>query len=146
MTNVHVHIVVSTLPEAKHGCLQRLRTVITSPEQYVEVPRLDPAVEGLKLVRALLEGQRRGVTAAQEEKIEKALLGCSLPLYIKLLVGEAALWRSWMLESECTLSISIPDMINALLERIEGEHGRIFVSHALGYLTAAKRGLSEQEV
>ena len=33
-----------------------------------------------------------------------------------------------------------------LLDRIENQHGKILVSHALGYLTAAKSGLSEAEL
>ena len=33
-----------------------------------------------------------------------------------------------------------------LFERIENQHGKILVSHALGYVTAAKGGLSEAEL
>ena len=33
-----------------------------------------------------------------------------------------------------------------LFDRIENQHGKILVSHALGYLTAAKSGLSEAEL
>lgn len=33
-----------------------------------------------------------------------------------------------------------------LLDRIENQHGKLLVSHALGYLTAAKSGVSEAEL
>lgn len=37
-------------------------------------------------------------------------------------------------------------VINALFERMERYHGRVFTSHALSYLTASKSGLSDVEM
>lgn len=36
--------------------------------------------------------------------------------------------------------------INALFSRIEKQHGQVLVRHALGYVTAAKSGLTETEL
>lgn len=38
------------------------------------------------------------------------------------------------------------DSIMMLFERIEKQHGRLLVFHALAYITAAKSGLSESEL
>lgn len=44
------------------------------------------------------------------------------------------------------LAPTVRGLINQLLEDMEKEHGEIFVTHALGYLTAAYRGLSDSEM
>ena len=36
--------------------------------------------------------------------------------------------------------------INGLFDRIERQHGKIFVTHTLAYITAAKNGLTESEL
>ena len=55
-------------------------------------------------------------------------------------------WRSYHDLKTTTLSFNIHDIISKLFERVENQHGRILVRHALGYVTAAKGGLSEAEL
>lgn len=44
------------------------------------------------------------------------------------------------------LAPTVRGLINQLLEDMEKEHGEVFVTHALGFLTAAYRGLSDSEM
>ena len=55
-------------------------------------------------------------------------------------------WRSYDRINYLHLQYTINQSIMKLLDRIENQHGKILVSHALGYLTAAKSGLSEAEL
>ena len=55
-------------------------------------------------------------------------------------------WKSYDKLNYLHLQYTINQSIMKLLDRIENQHGKILVSHALGYLTAAKSGLSESEL
>lgn len=44
------------------------------------------------------------------------------------------------------LASSVHESIHALLDRTESQHGKLLVSHALSYITAAKNGVSESEL
>ena len=47
---------------------------------------------------------------------------------------------------QTTVETTIGLCIERLLDRVERYHGRVFVSHALGYLTASKDGLGDVEM
>ena len=69
-----------------------------------------------------------------------------VPLYLKLIFEEARLWKSY--DPLPTLSTDIPGIVQNLFERLslESNHGDMLVSRSLGYLAAAKNGLSEDEL
>ena len=64
-----------------------------------------------------------------------------MPLYVKIAIDEAYRWRSHTPVDEGILADAVDGLINDLLERVEKYHGKVLVSHALGYVTAAKAGL-----
>ena len=70
-----------------------------------------------------------------------------LPLYLKLAFEEARRWRSHdgVPELHPTIRGAIRDDLFARLSA-EANHGGVFVRHALGYLGAAKNGLTEDEM
>lgn len=41
---------------------------------------------------------------------------------------------------------SVEQSIHALYNRTESQHGKLLVSHALSYITAAKSGISDSEL
>lgn len=40
----------------------------------------------------------------------------------------------------------VQQSIHALFDRTEAQHGKLLVSHALSYITAAKSGISDSEL
>ena len=71
----------------------------------------------------------------------KACEKCLLPLYAKVALDEAKWWKSHTVISDDHLGATVHDIISELFERVEKYHGKVLVSHALGYVTAAKSGL-----
>lgn len=71
---------------------------------------------------------------------------CSNALYTRLVFDNVVLWRSYFRRHMTYLAPSVDACINQLLERIELQHGRLFVSHAFAYITVSKEGLTESEL
>ena len=71
-----------------------------------------------------------------------------LPMYMKLLFDEASNWRSFDRVEDCRVSEGLIGIIDRMIARLSNEanHGPILVSRALGYLSAARRGLGETEI
>jgi WD40 repeat protein len=144
-----VKLVVSTLPGK---CLQALQRRL--PDQaFLQVPALGRQ-DGEALLRQWLEQAGRKLTGVQHSDIlEKFEAGGGLPLYLKLAFEEARHWHAYdglpaLSDRLPGLAGDIPGIIGDLFWRLEQEshHGRVLVSHALGYLSAARNGLSEDEL
>jgi hypothetical protein len=91
--------------------------------------------------RKVIDLQRKMI----ETKLEQ-VHACRQPLYLKLLFEEVKLWRSYNSPDEP--GSSVPDLLEQLHKRLSSEtnHGHLLVERVLGYLAAARRGLSETEI
>ena len=93
-----------------------------------------------------LRSTGHAVTDSQKHIILEAFSKCSLPLFLKLCFEEALRWKSYTPEDQTILQMSVKSAINSLFERLEKLHGYLLISHTLGYMTAAKAGLSDAEI
>ncbi|XP_046570723.1 NACHT and WD repeat domain-containing protein 2-like [Haliotis rubra] len=141
----HVKLVVSTLPESQHECLQRLQAMVTSRGHFIQVPKL-PDGEATGILDKWLETAGRKLTKGQRGVINAAFRQCPLPLFLKLAFDEARRWRSFTPVDETVLETTVRGCIKTLFLKLERAHGRMFVSRALGYLTISRRGLTETEL
>jgi hypothetical protein len=111
----------------------------------VHLPPL-PADEACELLALWLEAAGRTVTAAQWRAIMDGYAHHGLPLYLKLAFEEARRWQSF------TPAAALPGDVSGLIRHLFGRlsqddhHGRVLVSRSLGYLAAARHGLSEDEL
>ena len=142
----HVHLVLSTLPY-EHDILETLKTLYPDEDNYVEVLPLGQHLS-FNLVREWLTGANRDLTPAQFEIVNNKLLKCSLPFYTRLVFEEVCHWSSYTPLNYCQsrLEYTVKGIINKLFEKVEKYQGKIFVTHALSYLTASKNGLSDVEL
>ncbi|XP_041349253.1 NACHT domain- and WD repeat-containing protein 1-like [Gigantopelta aegis] len=141
----HVKIIVSTLPEAQYESLPRLKALYTSEEHFLDVPKLpDNDVSGI--LDKWLETNGRKLTDFQRRKVMTAFQKCPLPLFLKLSFDQACRWTSYAPTDQTILQNTVRGSIDALLARVEQLHGKLFVSHALAYLTLSKSGLTESEL
>ena len=133
----YCHVVLSTtqIPEA----LRRAAMVIVKPL---------PVDDASRALDAWLTEASRTLQPEQREKLLANFLQSGLPLYLKLAFEEARLWRSFDPLGECVLGEGLPGIIDRLFARLSepANHGRILVGFALGYLTAARYGLTEDEI
>ena len=59
---------------------------------------------------------------------------------------EACRWCSFTNIEGLSLGSSVSEAIGLLFERLEKKHGKTLVAHALGYISAARNGLTENEL
>ncbi|XP_072174208.1 NACHT domain- and WD repeat-containing protein 1-like [Diadema setosum] len=139
-----IHIVVSTLPDM-YGILQKLEQLLGKKDCFLPV---EPLTEGTgdEIMHNWMRGIRRGVTDEQNNILKRAFLQCPQPLFLKLLFEEARRWKSYTVVREEDLAVTVRAAIWKLFERLERMFGRCLVSHALGYITAARSGLAEAEL
>jgi hypothetical protein len=109
---------------------------------------LFPAEDAEGALSAWLQEARRTLQDDQRAKLLAYFSRCGLPLYLKLAFEEARRWRSFDQMSSCVLGDRLAGIVDVLFDRLEldANHGKIFVSRGLGYLAAARSGLTEDEM
>jgi hypothetical protein len=158
----HVRVIVST-STSPADCLEALKAKLPA-SSVVELAPMRRE-EGAELLGFWLERAGRRLRPEQRDHVLDRFASASvgegteeeqggLPFYLKLAFEEARRWRSHDGLPERhdgvpglhpTIRGAIRDDLFARLSA-EANHGRVFVRHALGYLGAAKNGLTEDEM
>jgi len=107
-----------------------------------------PVREAEEVLAAWLQDAHRDVQPEQQEKVLSGFAQSKLPLYLKLAFEEARRWRSFQAAEMCVLGSDVGGMIDVLFARLSEEtnHGPIMVNRSLGFLAAARYGLTEDEM
>ncbi|MBN2255570.1 MAG: DUF4062 domain-containing protein [Deltaproteobacteria bacterium] len=137
----HVRIVVSLLPG---DSLEAVKNKMAG-DHILELEAM-PAKEGESLLDLWLKDAGRRLQKPQREEVLGKFRKNGLPLYLKLAFENASHWRSYT--TDFALSPDIAELIQAFFARLsdEAHHGEMLVSRGLGFLAAAKNGLSEDEL
>jgi hypothetical protein len=137
----HVRLIVSTLPGE---CLTALERRLPA----TNIVKLEPMTkaEGERLLRVWLGEAGRTLQSQQMDEVLGKFSQEGLPLYLKLAFEEARRWRSYT--PAVSLASDIPGIIRQLFARLsqDANHGAVVVSRSLSYLSAAKNGLTEDEL
>ncbi|KAF8794516.1 NACHT and WD repeat domain-containing protein 2 [Argiope bruennichi] len=141
----NVKIVISTASEGDAKEYHLLRKMLSNENQFVEVHPLGEELAE-QTVKCWLEMNGRDLNKYQWNVVKKAISKCTLPIFIKLIFADVMRWRSYSKASETILAYTVMDSIMKLFDRIEKQHGRLLVAHALSYITASRSGLSETEL
>ncbi|XP_067906172.1 NACHT domain- and WD repeat-containing protein 1 [Heterodontus francisci] len=139
-----IHLIVSTLPE-ECNILNVLQEAMPSQECYFQVEPLS-CEHGQQVIAMLLMTVRRKLTEEQQELILESFRQCGQPLMLKLSFDEAKRWNSYIPASELYVAKGTREAVRFLYARLERKHGKVFVSHALGYIACSRNGLSEAEL
>lgn len=137
----NVHIVISTLKNIFQSSLETRR----GAENTVEVLPLEDN-DGKGILNEWFKDYKRKLTDKQEAEVINKFKVDGLPLYLKLAFEESKLWKSYTPVPK--FESDIKWMITSLFERLSRpeNHGEMLVSRGLGYLSAAKNGLTEDEM
>ncbi|KAK0175700.1 hypothetical protein PV327_009429 [Microctonus hyperodae] len=122
-----------------------LRRMIDTEESFIEVTALGEEL-AMDVIKMWMNTAHRDLNNYQWRLVANAISKCSLPIFVKLVFAEICRWRSYTKPADTHLANTVMDSIMMLFERIEKQHGKILVFHALAYITAAKSGLSESEL
>lgn len=145
----HCKIVVSCVNEPENPEIskdyQTLRRMIDDDSNFIHVSALGEELAS-QVIRHWMRNSHRDLTNYQWRVVSNAIARCSLPIFVKLVFAEICRWKSYSRAQETHLASNVMDSIMMLFERIEIQHGRILVFHALAYITASKSGLSETEL
>lgn len=133
----YCHIVVST-------------TDIPENLKQAEAFKIEPfhPEEAEELLSTWLNNAQRTLQTSQRRKLLDSFRRCPLPIYLKLLFEEATNWRSFDAIEDCVVGEELNGIIDRAIDRWcdDANHGTVLVSHSLGYLCGARRGLGEQEI
>ncbi|CAI9735288.1 and WD repeat domain-containing 2-like [Octopus vulgaris] len=139
----NVHVIVSTLPQAK--IMKNLANRLQRDDCFIEVPLMSETI-GEEVLRKFFNKKKRTITDSQKEQLLAKFSKVSSPLYLKLLLHEASQWLSY----EDIDFEQLPDSVNSAIEQhfenLERKFGKTLVQFALGYLTISLNGLTELEL
>lgn len=137
----NVRLIVSCLPSECLSILQR-----RLPQQNIVELKPMPREEGEKLLDIWLHDAGRTLQPNQRSEVLGKFQQRGLPLYLKFAFEESRFWKSYNQRVE--LSPDVPGIIRDLFRRLslDANHGQVMVSRSLGYLAAARNGLTEDEL
>ncbi|HEV7128454.1 MAG TPA: AAA family ATPase [Ktedonobacterales bacterium] len=141
----HVRLVVSILAG---DALEQLRRRLPAGG-VVQLKPLGRSDAERVLTQWLVEAQPpRTLRQHQRDEVLNQFAVEGLPLYLRLAFEEARRWKSFTPVDATALVSTIPGIIGQLFTRLSApaNHGGVLVAHGLGYLGAAKAGLSEDEM
>ncbi|KAF2357626.1 P-loop containing nucleoside triphosphate hydrolase [Trinorchestia longiramus] len=145
----NVKIVLSTVSEENNPEISRdfklLCRMIETEENFLQVTALGEDL-AMEVIRKWMSSAQRDLNNYQWRVVSNAISHCSLPIFVKLVFAEICRWKSYSKPQATVLATNVMDSIMMLFEKIEKQHGRLIVFHALAYVTASKSGLSESEM
>jgi WD40 repeat protein len=128
-----------------------VKVVVSTTEEVegivVELGPIDQAA-GAELLDGWLSAGQRTLQGWQRNEVLRSFSRCPLPLYLKLAAEESKLWKSYSPSDECLLGDGISGIITTLFRRLASDenHGQALVENSMGYLAAARYGLTEDEI
>ncbi|GAB6024674.1 hypothetical protein CHUAL_009808 [Chamberlinius hualienensis] len=125
--------------------LMTLEKMIDSNDHYLQLSPLGEEL-AIEVIKRWLDSSHRNLNNYQWRLVQNAINKCTLPIFVKLVFAEICRWKSYSRPQETQLASNVTDSIMKLFDRIELQHGKLLVFHALAYITAAKSGLSESEL
>ena len=148
----NVRVVLSILSGEDAGlCINSAESKIPS-SNIRSLPAL--SVEyAYSLLMKWLQAAHRSLQTTQQEHIIANFKNCQIPMYLKLAFEEARYWKSYdtlptFPDGRQGLAKDMDGIICDTLSRLKKpeNHGEVLVSRALAYLSASRKGLSEDEM
>eukprot|EP00735_Rhodelphis_limneticus_P010099 TRINITY_DN2918_c0_g1::TRINITY_DN2918_c0_g1_i3::g.4348::m.4348 TRINITY_DN2918_c0_g1::TRINITY_DN2918_c0_g1_i3::g.4348 ORF type:complete len:2265 (+),score=833.61,sp/Q149M9/NWD1_HUMAN/29.79/4e-82,MBT/PF02820.13/1.8e-14,MBT/PF02820.13/30,MBT/PF02820.13/0.24,MBT/PF02820.13/5.3e-16,MBT/PF02820.13/1e-12,WD40/PF00400.27/5.9e-12,WD40/PF00400.27/18,WD40/PF00400.27/8.4,WD40/PF00400.27/5.5e-06,WD40/PF00400.27/4.3e-11,AAA_16/PF13191.1/4.8e-11,NACHT/PF05729.7/7.4e-10,EF-hand_6/PF13405.1/0.0003,EF-hand_5/PF13 len=147
----HVHLIVSTLPEDQYGVMPAFRRQAIPDTAFLYVPKFRKD-ETESLIDAWLGQGGRALAPPQRAYLSDIVAKGDTPLFYRLAYDESCRWRSFdpVADSDTgpgvRLAPSVRGLIDTMFARLERYHGTLLVSHAFSAITAARFGLTNNEV
>jgi WD40 repeat protein len=148
----HVQVVVSALQREGEAGNALGAARLRSPGSLLELRPMSPE-DGEQILNTWLADAHRTLQPVQRQDVLSNFGQCGLPLYLRLAFEEARRWKSYDglptgADDTPGLSYSVEGILLDLFARLESpaNHGKELTGKALGYLAAARHGLTEDEL
>ena len=149
----HVKLIASCLSDRATGDsagrpYAELKRRQIPAENFINLDALSEDETRLLLFDRWLPKAGRKVGDDQRASLEQRLASpaCRQPIYLKLLFEEVQLWHSY--DPAPAPRESVPELLGQLFDRLcrPTNHGPLLVNRVLGYLSASRHGLAENEI
>ena len=141
----NVHVIVSTLTHEKFDCMPNLKSILGDKDMFLEIPELKE-IDAVVIFHHWCNVHSHTVTDEQYEAIQLAFSKCQSPLFLKMLFNESLSWQSHMVINKSKIADSVKKTAAIKYGQLEIKYGECFVRRALGYLTAARNGITDHEM
>ncbi|XP_059150871.1 uncharacterized protein LOC131937445 isoform X2 [Physella acuta] len=142
----HVKIIISTVSDDRFECLPAARKLLDGHAgSFLEVGPL-PEHAAQALLDNWFQSQHRTITDHQYKVLLEAFRKCPYPLFLKVAFTEVVTWTSYMKLEAVKLGETVKKLATLRFGRLERDHGEPLVRRALGYITAARSGLTFNEM
>ncbi|XP_052243480.1 uncharacterized protein LOC127853228 isoform X2 [Dreissena polymorpha] len=142
----HVHVIVSTLPDDNLEILPSAKSLLGDDTgMFLEIPDLQES-DSMVIMNHLCNIHNHSLTQSQFDIRFNMLNKCPSPLYLTLIFEDALNWRSYTEINESKLPDTVKKFAAVKFVQMEVKFGEAFVRRALGYVTAARNGLTDHEM
>ena len=140
----HCYVVLSTLPDVG-GCWDVIKGNV--PADNCATVASMTADDADSVLTSWLQLAKRTVTPAQRAALLGAHAACPTPLFLRICVDYFALaWRHTDEIPPDFFPTTVADLLDNVFDNIEKVHGKETVRASLGYLSASRSGLSDNEM
>lgn len=129
---LNVHIVISMIPSI-HCCLENILSKMPHTEQYLEIPDM-PVDMANDMITIRLRAQNRRITKIQRKFVLSKFENCPHPLYLRMILDQAAAWRSTTVTSDLSVGDDVTMAINKYFTSLERKHGEVTTQKTMGKL------------
>ncbi|KAK3095533.1 hypothetical protein FSP39_015737 [Pinctada imbricata] len=140
----NVHMVVSMVPNI-HNCLENMLSYFPHCDMFVEIPLLTSDVAE-DIITQTCRHKKRRLTRLQTRFIVEKFTSSPYPLYLKLLLDQALMWKSNTVVTDIQVGNSIREAINKIFDGLESKHGVVLIQKFMRALAACRMGISKSEV
>ncbi|XP_033751620.1 uncharacterized protein LOC117335608 isoform X2 [Pecten maximus] len=142
----NAYIIVSTNPDDKYECFDSLKKSIPeTSEAYIEIPEL-PEQDAITILEHWLNKSDKSFTDEQFECLIEAFKKCPMPLFLKIAFQDALSWTSLTPLDQIKFGDNVKKQALFKFGKLETKHGEPLVRRALGYITASRNGLTNNEI
>ncbi|KAL4232251.1 hypothetical protein ACF0H5_009825 [Mactra antiquata] len=139
-----VHVILSVVSD-RLGCLDNLRLMFPGDDQFIEVGPMENNV-AVDVINTFCKQSNRHLSKGQKNVVLDLFSKCSQPLYLKLLMDMSLSWKSYTVLEPTALGSTVTEAINHLFDNLERVHGEELVKKGIGYMCAAREGLTSAEI
>lgn len=142
----NAYIIVSTISDQRYECFENLKKSIPeTTDAYIEMLDI-PQEDAITILEHWLHKHDKTFTDEQFDCLVDAFKKCPMPLFLKIAFHDALSWTSNTAVDQIKFGENVNKQALLTFGKMESKHGEPLVRRALGYITASRNGLTNNEL